>query len=182
MSVKITMKSGETFVTEERFETIQRAMTNKQLLEIIVGGNRRFINPESIESLETPKQETNGLYKQNASMSNFPFQLTPEELAERQAELQPMKRFFDVKADAMRKMKEKEDEVINQAYKSKFGGYFPNEESINAKTEEPAIENPVKAAVLEPVVESVIEKPAVEEVKPVEEPAKKKAGRPKKTA
>ena len=167
MSVKIITKSGEVIETEETFATIQRAMVNKVLIEIRVGNNKKFINPDSIESIEAAREEPNALYKQNAGRaSNFPFQQTPEETKAMQRKLQPQMAMFEAKAEAMKEMKAKEDEAINNSYAKKYMGYMPETPEAEVPTETTGFVQDVLAPEVNiPVIEVVV---------------KKKAGRPPK--
>lgn len=189
MSVTITTKSGQVYKTEESFATIQRAMTNKTLLELKVGDRKIMINPETIESIDAPQVETNTLYKLNAGKaSNFPFQMTPEETKEMQNKLQPLKAMFDAKAEAMREMKAKEDATVNNSYANKYAGYMePAESVIVTETSIGLVNNVAKTTIELPFSpESLQASPVVGKQASLDDEVKagvivKKAGRPKKS-
>ena len=159
--LKITTKSGQVLECDEAYATVSRAMQNKSLLEIKVkGGKKLLLNPETIESIEADREETNSLYKQNYKVNNFPFKMTDEETIAMQNKLQPMKILFDLKKQAMEEMKAKEDATINASYKAMYGDHI---DAIAAEKERSELESkpiePVK--VTEPIEEVKSDKPRI---------------------
>ena len=176
--LKITTKTGQVIETTESFETIQRAMVNKQLIEIAVKNRKVYIDPSSIESIEGEKEiASQHPYK---VASNFPFKMTEEETLAMQMKMQPMKAMFDAKKEAMAEMKRKEDEAINNTFAHRYGGYMPKvqQEPLQERSSMPkaAIETPTAVEVpTEPLVA-----PTAPIVAPVPEVVAKKLGRPPK--
>ena len=174
--VKITTKSGQVYEVNDNFATIQRAMQNKTLIEINTSDKKMMLSPDSIESIEADKVETNSVYKLNAAKSNFPFQMTEAQMLEQQAKLQPLKALFDAKKEAMLEMKRKEDETLNAAYQAM---YAPHQKAIE--------DEKARVAALDTISDnkSIVEatgeenKPSGETFEPQSVPVKS-AGRPRK--